>query len=461
MNRFNSVRDSFRRSLGLLAVMFCAWAVLGVSGLAATPVVPVVGSTYDPVTTKDMNRLWKKVQGKLMPGFNFLCEEWESLEALKKFDVDMSTREITAPVDINEDGGVASIEDGGYEAFPSSPKVEEISLAFITLSKRFTVSQLAEWVETSNRDALISSQIAYQGKKAIEAMAAQYGDYFHGTSTAVICTAETALAAAAVQDVVVTNGYAFTSITDKPWILRKFKLNERVAIVRGGALVGIGQVTSKNTGAGTVKLTFAGATAIQIGDQLVKANAMFGGAADLKTTDYNKGLVGLTDAVFSTSVHGISSVDVPGWAPSFTDASGGRFNGIRYHKANDEVGNWGGGTLDVLFMDQGVYRDMLSFYQGSLRFTDAFSLEADGEVKLRGVEFKKTRRVPPSMVIGMDKRSYRRLPSLLNKPNGQVRWGAGEKIPNRAAYVFPINFVAGNVALNRANMAAWSGLQRA
>ncbi len=415
-----------------------------------------MATTYDPVTTRDMNALWRKVQGKLMPGFNFLCEEWESLESLKKFDVDMSTREITAPVDVNEDGGVAAIEDGGWEALPSSPKVEEISLAFITLNKRFTVSQLAEWVESRNRNALISSQIAYQGKKAVEAIAATYGDYFYGFSTAVLATVQATLAAGTAQVIAVTNGYGQTSITDKAYILRMFKVNEQIALIRGGALVGVGKITAKAVGAGTLSVTFDAAVTPTAGDQIVKANAM---DATIAGTDFNKGLVGVLDATLSTSVHGLSSATTPQWKPSFTDATGGRFTGNRYHKGNDEVGNYGGGMLNKLYMAQGVYRDMLAFYQSSLRFSDAFSLEADGEVKIKGTEFHKSRRVPPGMVIGMDSRSYRRLPSLLDKPSGQVSWSAGEKIQNRSAYVFPMNFVCANVALNRANMGIWTGLQ--
>lgn len=448
---------SVRRG-ALLSLAFVAFSLLGVGLTPAFAAAPfVMGEDVDVTTTTQMNGLWRKVQAKLTPGFNFLCEEWEDLEQLKKFDVDMSTREITVPVDINEDGGVSSIDDGGWESYASSPVVEELSLAFITLNKRFTVSQLDEWVETNNQAALISSQIVYQGKKAIEAIAAQYGDYFYGYSTAVLATVKTASAAAASHTAELTNGYGQTFITDTAYITRMFKLNERVGLIRGGARIARGRVTAKDAAAGTLDITWLdGATpALVIGDQLVKANAMDNSLAG---TDLNKGLVGLLEMALATSVHGLSSGDVPEWSAGFTDVSGGRFNGIRFHKGNDEVGNYGGGQLKKIWMSQGVYRDMLEFYQDSLQFTDAFSLEADGKVGIKGTEFVKTRRVPPKTVIAADPKSVRRLPSLLRKPNGQVRWKDGEKIPNRSAYVFPMNFVAQNVVLNRKNIAVWTGL---
>ena len=77
----------------------------------------MAAASYSTTTSgTTLPKLWKKIQGKLIHGFNVKCEEWNLIQDLKEFDVQFSAREVTAPIDISEHGGGASIVEGGYEA---------------------------------------------------------------------------------------------------------------------------------------------------------------------------------------------------------------------------------------------------------------------------------------------------------------------------------------------------------
>jgi hypothetical protein len=238
-----------------------------------------------------------------------------------EYQVDYSTREITAPIDLHEDGGVAAIVEGGWQARPTSPAPEEISIAFSQFSARFSVSGLVKYIERNNAAALIQSQIAYQGKKKLQAIAAYYSDSFYGYSTGVRAVVSGSYSAATSHTLTLTKGYGNTAITDGAYIHRMFKPNrDYVALVRSGALVtnGYGLVTAKAS-SGTIDVTWAGSITPAANDEVVLANAMYDTAPTLAETDYNKGLVGLLEAAFSTSVHGLSSASVSGWAAAHTD----------------------------------------------------------------------------------------------------------------------------------------------
>jgi hypothetical protein len=447
-------------SLGL-AVLALLIAVAGTDAQAGYASAVAVS----PTLSTDIPKLWKKVQGKLMEGYSFLCPEWDDMDELQNYQVDMSTREITVPIDTDEDGGIASIPEGGFEAFPTSPAPRELTLAFIQTSGRFSVSGLTRYIEKANPGALITSQIAYQGKKKLQAVGGWWSDMFYGYSTGVRAQVSGNPSSGASHTLTLTNGYGSSLIATGTTAAQKYmarlfrKSRDRVALVRSDAFVASGAVTDRSLTNGTIDVTWdTGTPDPAASDNIVLANAMYDTAAALTQTDYNRGLVGLLDACLSTSVHGLSGSTVPEWNAALNDSAGGRFTGIRFRKAADEIENAGGGTLNTLYMAQGVYRDMLDNYQGALRFTDAFALEADGEVKIRGVQIKKSRRVPPGMVIGLDKSAYRRLPNVLAKPDAKAKWPEAEKFVDRDAWKFGLPFIGGNVVLNRGNFAIFSGL---
>lgn len=417
-------------------------------------------ATYDPTTSEtDMNKIWRKVQGDLMTGFNFMAEEYEWLDSLKQFKIDWSAREIIVPVDLNEGAGVASIPEGGWEAVPSSPSVEEITLSWILLNKRFTATLTAQYIDQKNQEAMVRRQIVYQGKKAVEAIGQTFADYFYGFSTGVLAKLNgDPGTAASSHTLTLHDGYGVADIDDTSFIVDKFKVGDRVALIRSGSLVSnaIGTITARDKSAGTIDVDWIGSVDPAGGDEVVKANSQENESLD--GTDYNRGLSGLLEITTSSSVHSLSSSTNEHWDVALNDSTAARFDTVYLLQAQDEIEDHGGGSITDLLMARGVYRDVLDNQLGSLRFDDPFNLQLDGEVKSKGVKIRRTKRIPGGYVFAFDRKSFRRM-TLLRKPTpgSAPQWRDGEKIPDRSGKVFSIDFPVATVCTNRGNFAVFSG----
>jgi hypothetical protein len=411
--------------------------------------------TQSPITVTQANKVWRKVQGDIGDGIQYECEEWNHLDDIKDAEYDWSLREVTAPVDILEDGGVASIEEGAMEAVASIANAEEISVAPIFLNKRFEASRFLFYIDKNGGDTQVRKQLKHSSLHAIRAMARQFSDYFYGTSTAVLALTDTDLAGASTV-LTLKDAYERTDIDTAAFIADKFRVNERVAVLNAGTRVtnAVGKITAISKTTPSITVTWDGTAPSETtnGLQIVKANSL-----DNTKDDFNRGLVGLMDGLFTASVHGISNATVDAWKPALTDTTGGRFSGVRYHKAVDEIHNKGGGTVRRNYMAQGVYRDMIGLYQASLRFSDAFALEIDGDIKAGKSKFFKSRRVPPKHVVPCDPSGLQKW-MLLPKPDGTMRWGDGKEREDRSAFVFRIDMPIQLIWKNRAKFAVFTAL---
>jgi len=414
-------------------------------------------ATYSPTLSTDVTKIWHKVQTDVQQGLNFMSEEWEQMEDLKQFRVDWTSREILVPLDITEGYGIASIPEGGYEARPSTPAPQELSLSWVLFNGRFTVTKTVNWVKQKSPGAMIEDQMRYQALKKVQDLGRHYADYFYGMSTAYLCQTSTD-ATQTSGAYTIYNGYGQSTITDSTWLCDKFKVGDYVALVRSAALVtnAIGVITAITPATPSITVTWASSVNSEAADYIVKANSLENGTL-AAGTDYNKGLVGLVDACVTASVHGLSSSTDANWAPQLADTTGGRLTGIRLRKAAQTIKNKGGGTMDKVYIAQGVERDMISLTNAAVRFSDPNAMEMDGSVKYGKVKFHSSRRVPPGWAIPVASKSIRRM-TLLPKPDGTPVWEDGEKIPDRSAYVFSIDFPCAQVYLNRANMAYFNGL---
>jgi hypothetical protein len=417
--------------------------------------------TYAITTSKtDLNGLWRKAQGKLRIAANFMFEEWDDLQEFSNFDVDWSTREITAPFDLLEGGGVASIDEGGYEARPSSPATVDASFTWVHLNKRFTVSKISKLIQQNNPGAMLVNQMKFQGRKALEAIGQWIADSFYGFSTGVRAKV-TSLAnnTTTVITVTIKDAYGIAGLgspggtmTSPYFAGTLFRLGEWVAFIRAGALVAnsIGQITTgPDLTVPSFIATFAVAPTLAADDQIVFANSLEN--TTLVGTDYNKSITGLLDAVTSVSLQGISSATYGKWLPGYTDTAAGQFTNIKLRRFKQGIQNQGGGKLTDIRWSQGVENSVFSQLQAGMRFTDSYNMEMDGDPKAKGVSIKESRHVPPGYVFGWDRKSLNKM-VLLPKP-GAPSWDDGEKIPDRSAYVFPIDYPCQMVYLNRANIA--------
>lgn len=415
-------------------------------------------ATYTPTTSGDtLKKLWRKVQGKLQTGLNFVSEEYGFARKLKNFEIDWSAREITVPIDLNEGAGVASIAEAGYEARPSSPTVEEITLTWTLFNKRFTASKTAMWIDRHNPEAELKKQLVFQGMKAVQDLGRHVSDYFYGFTTAVLCETTTA-ATQSSGAYTLDNLYGVSSLGSARQIADKFRVGDYVALLDSGSLVtnAIGKVTAVSSSTPSITVTWNGSVTSTSGMSVVKANSVEN--ATIAGTDSDQGLAGLWDVLTSTSLHSLSSSTAANWSVAYSDTSGGRFSGVRLHHGKDEVANWGGGTINRLIMAQDVYRDMIALQQAALRFNDPFAMELDGDIKSKGIRILKTRRTPDGVAIGYDDSAFHRM-TLLPEPDGQrPAWEDGYKLQDLSGFVFSLDWPMQLVTTNRKKFAYWTGL---
>lgn len=417
----------------------------------------MAAATYGVLTAKtDVNGVWRKVQAPLQVAAQFMVPEWDMLDDVPTFNIDWSAREITVPLDLSDDVGIASIPEGGYEARPASPNPVDATVSWILLNGRFTISKTAKWIDQRNRGAMLERQLVYQGRKKLQAMARRLAEYFYGFSTAYMAKIASAAGGATItlKD---AYGVAGLGSTTAPYtVTNPFRVGDYIAILNptGPALREIRRINAVTPATPSITLD-ADPAADAADDLIVFANSLENTTL-LGGTDYNQGLVGFLDGFTSTTVHGVSGSTYPKWAVGFSDATGGRFTGIRLMKGRQEVANDGGGDLNTVLWSQGVGRDVTAYLQQAVRFADPYGMAMDGSPKAKGVKFMDTRFVPEGYAFGWDKKSIKKM-VLLSKP-GTPAWEDAKPLIDQSGFVFAIDYPCALVYLNRGNLALWSGL---
>lgn len=405
-------------------------------------------------------KVWRKEQGNLLTGFKKKTAEYQLVKNLAEYKLNVSAREITTPVDLNRQGGTAMIPEGGYEAQAGTRPPEEITLTWVNANQRFTVTLTAKQLDSRNRGSQIERQMKYQAVKAMEAVSRRVGETFYGYSNGTVCKTTTVLTAQASGTLVLTAAYGETALGSAAYLAQFFAVEDRIAIVRAGVLIGIGTITAVSDTAG-ITVTFNSAITTVSGDSIVFANSVENTTLT-DGTDYNKWPIGLLDAMKSTSVHGLSSATNGNWATAYSDTGGGRFSGVKLKKGRFAVANHGGGAADMMIWSQGVETDVFENQTSARRFNGnetAQLMPGEGMVRTREKQFT-SEKVPPGHVFLYNTDAYRKF-TLEDLPDedGKVQpWEDGEKIPNRTVWAFSINISYAFVVTNRGGMAYWSGL---
>lgn len=416
----------------------------------------MAAATYTTTTSSSgVNKIWRKVQGELATGFGFAVPEWDTMQSLKDYKIDVSAREITVPLDITEGAGVASIDEGAQEAVPSTPNVEELTLNYVLFNTRFTASVTAQLLDLNQRAAQLKRQIIYQGQKEVQNLARHWADYSYGLTTGVLAQTSTA-ATQASGTYTLLNLYGQSSSNNFAQIADKFKVGDRVALIRASALVAnaIGAITAVTAATPSIAITWNGSVTSMANDFVVKANSLEN--TTLVGTDFNRGMTGLIDMALTTSIHSLSGSSVPNWNAAYSKTAAGRFSSIEFIRGKQEVAFQGGGKADRILMAPGVYRDAIALQAGVLRFNDPLALEMDADLKTNGVKLFQSKRVPATWVFMFDSDSIRKL-DVMPKPDNQISWGDAVRQIDSSGYVFPISMLTQMVCTNRKNIAYWSG----
>lgn len=417
----------------------------------------MAAATIGVTGSSEVNKLWKKIQGDLGEGFNFLVEEFDWLDDYPEVEFPWSQREVTFTVDLDDAVGVAKIPDGGYRARPSRVNTEEATFALTNYNATFTASHLAKWAEQGQTN-LIEKELKFSGAKKLQAMARVIGDDMYGYSTATLALTDTNFSGTSTT-ATIHSAFGDTSITNAAYLADRFRTGQYVAIFESSTLQGIGVVGTITPATPSIALT---TTSITNSNN----NLIITGAESLENTtsagtDLNRGLVGFLDVCKSDTVHALSkTTDNTRWDVAYSDTTtGGRIDPTRLQKLDDEIENKapGGKGPDTYLMTKGIYRDLVDQQRAAQEFSSPIGMEVDGSVKKRGKRFLKTRRVPPGHLIAYDKSKYQKL-MLLPKPTNSIRWSDGIDLINQEGSLFVMNAVVGLACRSRASFGYMTGL---
>lgn len=354
--------------------------------------------SYSATTSTTLASIWKKAQGKLKDGINMKVEEFRWIGDLPDAKLVPTTREMLVPARFKRGYGVAAIAEGAGKAVPSTAAPADLTFTLNHYQKRYSIPRRVMLIDQNGGgDAQIKQQLAYMALDALSGFTAYLGDSFWGPSTAIRAQTDTNLSGA-TDVLTLENGFDQSWITDATYISRLFQVGDRVRIYNGGSQVtnAVGAITAKNASTPSISVTWDGTAPSETTDNLdiVLANSI-----DNTADDYNKGFAAnMIDILTAASLHSYATATEPEWAAGFTDTTGGRFTGPRLMKAKDEIANLSPFEADRVIIAQGVHRDVVSNYQGSLRFMNPMAMQIDGDIKADGVQFKTSRRVPPGSV---------------------------------------------------------------
>jgi hypothetical protein len=418
--------------------------------------------------TVEVNNVWKYVQSGIFEGFNFMTPEVQWVKDIKGLGDPWSGRALELVLDLNEGGRVASIPEGGYKARPAVPNASLGTVNIQQFSAGFVISELAKWADEGNKNQL-EKQMKWSGRKVVEGIGRTVGDYFYGSSTGVMALTDSDLAGG-TDVLTLYDGFGNSGIDDPAYLANLFREEysaaaadgDWVAAVNSSSLVtsAIGYVTDRDTAAGTIDVTWNGAASESTnGLKIVKANSMEN--TTIAGTDFNRGLVGLQDILFSASLHGLTHDN---WSAAFSDTStGGRLTGVKIRKMFDAIEDYGPriSGSKILLTTKGVRRDMIDYERSSLRQNDPLAMEVDGEVKVNGYKIRTSRRVPPGFGIVYDDDKLRKImykPIPAESGSGGFTPPEGIHYPDQSMIRFDLPVVLGLVTLSRKSFAVRTGL---
>lgn len=401
-------------------------------------------------------KAYRKMQGALLMGFQSMSEEWDLFDDIPDYDVTLTAREMTTPIRVYGAGRSAMIAEGALEKNPVTPPMEELTLTWANLNERWMTTLTARYLDSKAQAGMIIRQLRYQAMEALEAISNTVSWQFYGFSTGVACQTTT-IATQASGAYTLANAFGIAALGGAAYLASMFTPFDRVALIRAGALVAnaIGQITAVDTVNGTITVTWNGAVTSASGDNIVFANSVEN--TTIAGTDWNLCPVGLLDALTSTSVHGLSGASIANWNPSLTSTTAGRFSGLKLRRARQAGGNLGGAKMDLVIWSNGVENDTIEAERALARFSGTFGMELDGSVKAKGIEFFTSRKVPPGYAFILDRSEAVGKYTLLPKPDGSTPpWSDGDKMENRNALQFSIDFPYAYIWKNRRAMAYYS-----
>lgn len=412
----------------------------------------MAGGANSTTTLSNLEKGWRKKTTKLYTAFKDKVEEFSWIDDIDDEDITPSGRENLIPLDIVRGYGAHQVSDAGYEARTVTPAMQEGSFSFVQTNARFFISTFAKAFNQKAKEAQIVSQIKYQSKKSLEALARRVALQFYGFSTGNVCESTTN-ATATTQTLTLADGFGDATIDTAAYLSTLFEVGDRIALHRTGTLVtnAMGEITVN--AAGVLTVVFDGSVDADANDQIVFANSVTD--TTIAGTDYNKWTTGLLDITTSSALHGLTHAQ---WVAALNDTNGGRFGRTKLKKAKQEIANDGGGKANMLIMSQGVENDVEAG-EAAGRIYDSSSFDIDQSIKAKGMTIKTSPLVPPGHAFIMDSSGWGKK-ILTEKPaeDGQLDWSDLYKSEDRSGFKGGFDFIWSTVCRNRGKFARYASL---
>lgn len=416
-------------------------------------------TTTATLSGSDVQDFWRTIETKAYDAISVLTPEMGWMNKLKTEDIPWSFKATKLRLNLNEDGQVAFIGEGGYKAQAQSSDLEEASITLAYLSGRFSFTDWAELADKGQRNQSLE-QIKGQAKNKTAAIARAVGRMFWGSSTGVLALTDTDLSSTTPVCTVYA-GFGNTGITDGTYITGLFRVGDRYAFVNGSSLVVFGTCTAVTPATPSVSFTLDSNPSVTTnGLKIVGAASIENTTID--GTDFNKWAPGMNDFFGSGSLHSLTHAN---WAPAYTDTtSGGRMTGIRWRKGDQMVEDYGpaGHSIDLRILDRGVELDMIDYERPGLRFSSPMGMEIDGDVKMRGKMFEGSKNVPPGWAVGLSRKGLGKIeltPQVNENPDSGPAYKVQE-YQDRTVKVAELRMLLGTVFRARRAGVYYTGLTR-
>lgn len=409
------------------------------------------------VSQSTLSNAFRKTSTKLYRAYTRKVAEYRKMEDIPDEEIVPSGRENLIPLDVNIGYGAAQITDGGYEGRTDGPDLAEGSFVFNHTNARFGISIRASAFDKAARTGHVIQQLKLKSMKCIESVMRKFAYMTYGFSTGVVALVDGDPASSATPTLNLRDAFGLSFLDNAAYLAAMFPEGEGVALIRAGALVGIGQVTAVDASTPSITVDFGAAVDAADGDSIVFANAVTGNTID--ETDYNKWHVGILDILSSASVHGLATADAPAWAAAEYDVNGGSFGFLKKQQMVQALENKGDTTMKRLIVSNGVLNDTIAKERAALQWGSAGEMNLDGNVTASGVRPETTRFVPPTFAIAIGADAWGKK-MLTDKPdeNDTIDVGKLHKSEDRSVLKGGVDVIGAVVCRSRSRFAAFGNL---
>lgn len=355
-----------------------------------------------------MSDLYQKSNTDVKTAIKLVTEEQKWFRSYPKENIVVSGNENRIPLILTKPIHPSFIPDGGKERIMSTPNPTHGTFMPVQMNVRFGYTGLAQALTARSRAAMIEDQTTYQANMAGYSIGLGLGTSTYGTSVGTIAVVRTTGSGSATQVVPLKNAFgsstfcagADTGVQDT-YLSNLFNLNDRIALIRAGAIVEFGTVTaspSATSGIGYIDVTFTSSITPTAGDLVVFANA--DGDVTITGTDYNNSALGFTDILTADSVEGQTTTSYPKWAAGSTSSTAQRASFVVKEKMINDCWNAGGVTINRFIMSQGVRRDVIAGELGARRY-DSSETDIEGDLNAgSGQQYFTSQLALPNTMIG-------------------------------------------------------------